>query len=123
MMQYRACNRRPRQPRYRNKPTSHPHHGAYLAHVPANTCDRGVLDTYHCALEKAEEDGEDVQARFRHAEPGEYCDAVHECEGNQDVEARGLVGIPGGGYGPSLSAMKPGRIRPKAEEPLTMERR
>lgn len=97
MMQYRACNRRPRQPRYRNKPASHPHHGAYLAHVPADTCDRGVLDTYHCALEKAEEDGKDVKARFRHAEPGEYGDAVHECEGDQDVEARGLVRIPGGG--------------------------
>ena len=26
-------------------------------------------------------------------------------------------------YGPNLSAMKPGRIRPKAEDPLTMERR
>jgi hypothetical protein len=74
-------------------------------------------------LEKAEEDGEDVQAWFRHSEPGEYCDAVHECEGDQDVEARRSVGIRGGGYGPSLSATKPGRIRPKAEEPLTMERR
>jgi len=43
----------------------------------------------HGTLKEAEENGEEVETWFCHAEPGEYGDAVHQGEGDEDVESRG----------------------------------